>query len=203
MPGRWKTSSESGFTVLELIVSLAVLSLILAVIPSTLQLARRAWQLSNQIEVSSGEEAAAAYLERTLTSVTPVYERGGQGGRTLAFAGDTAALRFVAEGSIGGGMAGPHVHELTVDDAGRLTISRVPFIAGVTAAGDGRRHVLFDGVRGMRLRYFGQPDDAPAERWVTAWRGQSRLPRLVELTVVSSNGASVRTLTAELKLRRP
>ena len=98
--------SDSGYSLIELLISLSILALLLAMIPGTLRLGRRAWETPGQIDETPGA-AALAFAERQLKSALPIFKRNAQGLQGLQFSGSEQSLSFVSElqsGPYGGGL---------------------------------------------------------------------------------------------------
>ena len=79
MEGHSANRSTAGFTLVELLVSLTILALLLAMVPGTLRLGRRAWETPVQLDQSSDELAALGFLQTQIKSAVPIFERDAQG----------------------------------------------------------------------------------------------------------------------------
>lgn len=189
---------ESGFTVLELLVSLALLVLIAGFVTGGLQFARRASQATRQIDRLAASGSAAEALRQLLSDAMPVAELGPEGDIRLAFAGGPATLSFVA--ALPERQAPAGLYRVTLgydavgsgpDRPGGIALALAPFEkvtpqGGVLVAGD--RHPLAEGVAGLSLRYFGAAKPWQAAAWHDRWDRPDALPQLVGVTVTFPEG---------------
>lgn len=209
---RRRSRSDRGFTLLELLISLALLAMMMVIIPSTIRLASRASTTATEM-VSSGDNAAAlTFLRQRLTEAVPLIESDSEGKLQVAFNGDAQSLMFVtsiAHGPTGGGFYRVKLSIVREDPespaALDLAISPNPPAGSATsptAATDTRR--IAAGLSTASLRYFGTAESGSAPEWTTAWSGRDRLPDIVELQLapIDTRYRLASPLTVELKLRR-
>lgn len=204
---------NSGFTLVEMLVALAILAIFASYLPDAYGLIRRTWALSSDLARDNPEQSTRTFLMSRISEATPIFERRTEGDE-LAFAGSTDGLSFVAplvHAPRGGGIyrfrlfVGP-------DTNGRsaLLVSLEPYGAPVERdglPGLGERKVQPADVQrlmpaaGLSLRYFGRPNARERPAWLTAWSRPDALPDLVEISLTRENGTAVRPLTIELRLR--
>ncbi len=181
--------AESGFTLIEMIVSLALMALIAMLLIQSLQatglVTRSAQRLAAQEEV----QLVRGHLRRTLANVV----RRRRDGKRVPFLGQGKVLAA----TIGANAEAERVSEIMVglsaaaapDGAGFALVeeTRISSDAMTGAMTEPEREVLLRGIAGLRLRYFGvlgQTGSADWQpRWVTAWQRTDRLPTLVEVSV--------------------
>ena len=104
-PRRNSDNNDAGFTVLELLVALALLALMLAAMPSALRLGARALSAAVDLERNAERRAAMDFIEQRLVQASPIYEHRADGRSRIAFRGAATAVTFVApaaSGSMGG-----------------------------------------------------------------------------------------------------
>ena len=202
------TDSDDGFSLVELLISLTILSLLLAMVPGTLRLGRRAWETPGQIE-ESPSVAALAFAERQLKSALPIYKRSAQGLQALQFSGSEQSLSFVSElrsGPYGGGLykidIGPpsDANAKIAGLAVRLSLFRTE---GEAPALPNEERELTSGFKALHFRYFGPVASDKTDQWFTQWPRIDRLPDLIEITGEPNGGSqtSSRPVRVELKLR--
>lgn len=178
-------SEESGFTLIEMIVSLALMSLIAMLLIQSLQatglVTRSAQRLAAQEEV----QLVRGHLRRTLANVV----RRRRDGKRVAFLGGGGALTA----TIGANAEAERVSEIAFG----LTVAATPDGTALALVEDTRvtsdtttgpqREVLLEGIAGLRLRYFGAVGQGGASdwqpRWVVDWPRRDRLPTLIEISV--------------------
>ncbi|MFC6790072.1 type II secretion system protein J [Methylobacterium komagatae] len=145
-------SDEAGFTLVEMIVSLAVTALIALLLIQSLQatglITRNAKRLAAQEEV----QLVRGHLRRTLASVVRRRQDGsripflGQDGQLMAIVGANREAERDTELQFGLSTV------VTPDGSGLVLIENTRASNGAEVAPP---DVLLDGVAGLRLRYFG------------------------------------------------
>ncbi|WP_342153896.1 prepilin-type N-terminal cleavage/methylation domain-containing protein [Methylorubrum sp. SB2] len=177
-------TDESGFTLIEMIVSLALMSLIAMLLIQSLQatglVTRSAQRLGAQEEV----QLVRGHLRRTLANVV----RRRRDGKRVAFLGQSGALTATIGANAEAERISQIAFGLTTAAApdGSVALVEDTRVTSETATGP-QREVLLDGILGLRLRYFGTLGQGGASdwqpRWVTTWPRNDRLPTLVEVSV--------------------
>jgi general secretion pathway protein J len=205
-----ENGGEAGFTVIELIVSLALLGLVLTAIPSTLQLARQAYAVSDRLEGRAALYAAMRQLEAMLSAAEPATTRTADGAVAVLFEGNATSLQLVAPVPSGTAIS---------TRPERVLIEVRPGAAGTGALGDrnksgrelvlvreqqasgrARAETLVASVGAVSFRYFGPFSDDPGRAeagWLPTWSGRQRLPHLIEATVfLAADGGGHRAVVS-------
>lgn len=170
--------SERGLTLIELVVSLALLTVLTGFIVGGLSTAIRAFDADRRNGVEMETSSAVESLRGFIASAMPTANPSQAGG--VLFEGGREGMRFIAlsEGrALPGGLQDIRIRrsgdELILDVFG--------------APKDGERKsplastVVLKGIRGVHFRYFGvsSPQGEPA--WRNDWIKAERLPSLVEV----------------------
>lgn len=186
------TSGGAGFTLLEVLVSLALLSLLVVTMSSALYDARKAssWaeRKSRDAEIGSVRLLLSRIVAeaRPIKAIDPLREEGP------LIDGRTDRLRLVTSFSAGGASGGLNetLISLRRDDAGGvadLTIDQVLFRQPGSPFGTVAPHPLHarlqQNVAGLSFRYFGRTEPEAPARWYASWRHPTRLPMLIEITL--------------------
>jgi prepilin-type N-terminal cleavage/methylation domain-containing protein len=132
----WCGHADAGFTLVEVIVSLALVVLMLALLPNAIGLGRRAWETHENALARIEIQAGIGLLEQRLAEAMPVVEPGAAVLGQLAFRCGGEGLSFVAPAAGRGDAGGLR----------RWTLAFVPEGGG----GTGR----------VELRHAPFPDDA-------------------------------------------
>jgi prepilin-type N-terminal cleavage/methylation domain-containing protein len=180
---------ESGMTLVELLVGLALFGMIAAASLAALQGGVRLWQgAAARSEATMRIEAVHAALRRTLEGTVNLADAGTAG---VAFAGDARQLAWVGRPPSGAMPAGLYALRLEVSDT-RLIFGWRAFDPALPLAAQAPEEVslLLDGIDGAVLSYFGTAAEDRAA-WRETWRA-ARLPRLVRLSVTPAAGAAWR-----------
>jgi general secretion pathway protein J len=208
-----------GFTLVELLIALAMVALITLLLFNGLRLGSRAWD---------GVDAAAAridavrlahqFLARTLTELRPA-TLVVEGGSVQVFAGDAERLEFAAPLSEHVGIPGLSILRIEVVESGRrrdlvLThwLMHPEVLAGTdevpewqplkdesrldaapdaldqdVAAGAFGRTLLLEGVRELKLNYYGVAAGETDPDWHDTWLEEGTLPLLVRLHLTTND----------------
>jgi len=189
-------ASDGGFTLLELLVSLTLLALMAAVVPSLVRMAGRSAQFAADLTRSQSEIPAIEALADHLSKARPLKTVQDDGQKRVLFSGTESSISFVAPGIVGrnGGLVSYELGLIT-NRAGRrvLALSRAILDgeAKVDPAASSDVRVPMPAVQQVAFRYFGPQDSGSDPSWSDRWDAQELLPQLVEMrTVTVRRGAS-------------
>jgi general secretion pathway protein J len=205
---RFTRGADDGYTLIELLISLTILALLLAMVPSTLRLGKRAWETPGELE-DAPAAAALTFAGQQLKSALPVYERNDNGLPQMVFEGTPQRVSFLAElqtGPFGGGLYRVEVGQprsaaaTSSGTAVRLTLYRPE---KQHAPLNTEERDLSGTYSEVNFRYFGSPAPGAAAQWQSTWPRNDRLPDLIDLVAKSrapakAADAQIRT---EMKLR--
>jgi general secretion pathway protein J len=201
--------SDGGFTLVELLVSLSLLVIMLALISGAMRFGSRVWEVSDQTERGQAVVAFRNLLGQRLAESLPLVSSDERGVLQLAFHGSRDELNFLSPLPSRDGMpAGLFSITLKLiagpDGARRVLSLDFQPVGAANAASSAASHrpVLLAAVAHLAIRYYGVPKDAAEARWLDEWQRQDALPRLVAVDVGFAPGDARRwpSLTAELKL---
>ncbi|MET0067242.1 MAG: hypothetical protein ABW076_12925 [Candidatus Thiodiazotropha sp.] len=217
-PGRRAGRHCVGFTLLELIIALVLMSLIVLLLFSGLDLGRRAWEKTVESgERQTQERLALDYLRRTLGALMPEVIDTPDGSLPL-FRGETDALRWVGPSASQAGLGGAALFQLelrareTQQDQVLLlkrwlyhpeVLAESPeagldwrsFETGAWQPRDLQvaqirysEHLLVEGLSGLELTYYGSNQPGLPPEWHRQWRDTQRVPRLIRVHLVDPRG---------------
>jgi len=176
---------DAGFTMLELLLALALMSLIISTIVAGLYLARRAWESTRDRETAIEMEEAARALSDLLSLSYPMLMARENAPPTIAFHGLANGCRFVAlsEGeSDWGGFVMNEIATVGAATGQSLNVWTIVYRAdtGIAISVDDMRktQVLRD-VDFLEFSYFGASDPQAQPVWSSVWTERLTLPRLV------------------------
>jgi general secretion pathway protein J len=196
----------AGFTLLEMIVALALFALMAGVLFGSLRVAARSWD---------GGEAKAAqtsdirqteqFLREHLSSQYPQRLRKVVE-LPLLFSGSSGEIRYAAALPARVDDGGVYYFRLVVakeGDRSRLVLERT--LPDLDATGDvsftgAERSVLAEDIEEIRIDYFGPAAgsaDAVSPTWRDRWDDRQRLPMLVRIDIRPRNGPAWPLLVVE------
>jgi general secretion pathway protein J len=176
---------EAGFTLVELLVAIVLLSLLSGIMLGSLQFGLKAWARGTAHADEVGNSVVAQqFLRRTLEEAYPFFTSEDPSRRRVEFAGSIDSLSFLAPAPAALGGGGRSRIALSVhwhDGRAHLMVSAAPELAGEAPASAATR--LLAEVASVELAYFGQGRSDRAPAWHSQWRDEIALPQLVRVRV--------------------
>jgi general secretion pathway protein J len=176
---------EQGLTLIELLLSLAILAVLTGFLAGGLSIARRAFDADRTSRIASNSNAAIQTISTLIGSALPIPASTGGQVQGVMFIGGQESMVFVglSEGrSLRGG-----AHKVALRRSGSDLVADV--IASPIAANKDApeppptRVVILSGVSEIHFEYFGKINPAEAPGWRTDWSRAERLPDLVSVRV--------------------
>lgn len=190
--------SRAGFTLLELLVALALLGLVATMALGGVRLGARTWEtVGARAEAMGRTQMVRAFLARELSQAMPVLIPSSDGSERLAYEGDRQTLTFVAPLASHFGLGGAQRLRLSIVDsedrgeAGKeLVLVRRTFDPDEEFAAEletrDEMHVLLDGIAEAAFSYRAGDEGSG---WSDVWLNESALPGLVRLDVTFDDNA--------------
>jgi prepilin-type N-terminal cleavage/methylation domain-containing protein len=192
MQCEFKTNVQvQGFTLLELLVVISVLTLIMTASFGALRLGNRAFEAGiSRANQTEHFRATADLLRRQFSQLVPII-REFDGETVSSFIGNDERIRFIAPAPQNGGNAGLFVYTISsqrIDGGLQLVFSYASYDPGqedFNYVPVSRRRVLIGSLSDVRFAYYGatDPDDTPD--WHAEWFAEdAALPRMVRIVPV-------------------
>ena len=200
-----KRLAARGFTMIELMIALVLLSLMSAVLFGSLNLAGRSSEAGTaKAESTSGMRLAGEYLRTQLAAQHPQRMRKVQE-FPLLFGGDAEQLRYAAPmpGRVGlGGVWYYRLKLATVEGRQKPSLILERIIPDVNALDmpeflDADRSVLADDIKELKIAYYGVNTGAAVDEtptWRDKWDDRQMLPQLIRVDVTPEKGSAWPTL---------
>jgi general secretion pathway protein J len=176
---------EQGLTLIELLLSLAILAILTGFLAGGLSMARQAFGADRASEIGSETSAAIQTVAALVGSALPVRFDGAGQKEAIGFDGRGEAISFVGLSEGRSLRGGPHKIVLR-RSGGDLVADFVPLTgarAKENAEPAATRVVVLSGVRDIRIGYFGTVDAKAKPAWRADWSSTERLPDLVSIRI--------------------
>jgi len=183
-----------GFTLIEIMIALVLLSMTLLLLFSSLHTANKYWQMGEKtIERNEETRLLSRFIRKRITQAVPMLwiEKGE---KRLLFQGRQNELRFVSTLPAHRGGGGLHILTLKVvvtDSTKQLGLNHrlldpdaAPFSDPVNVK---EFIVIVDDIDTISLSYFGKTKNDDEARWFDEWESEAYMPQLVRLQVHFQN----------------
>jgi general secretion pathway protein J len=203
---------DAGFSLMEVIVALALLSLITAMLAGSIKSTRSILAMIDRNTTASALLPAQSYLRAALTQTVPAPGASAPDA-TPSLTGEPASIRFRTLYSPKGLIEGLYDIQVRLEPSAnraqlfdlvvRQKLARQQPPAGPDETAHHLRSVLASNVRSVSFRYFGADTLSSDEAdWSQTWSSAERLPRLVrvEVTFAPDEAQSWRALDFPLQL---
>ncbi|ANW00403.1 prepilin-type N-terminal cleavage/methylation domain-containing protein [Bradyrhizobium icense] len=176
---------EQGLTLIELLLSLAILAILTGFLAGGLSMARQAFGADRASEIGSETSAAVQTVAALVGSALPVRADGASPKDAIGFDGRGEAISFVGL-SEGRSLRGGPYRIVLRRSAGDIVADFVAFNAARSKENPepaATRVVVLSGVREIRIGYFGAADAKTKPTWRADWTRAERLPDLVSIRI--------------------
>jgi len=202
------TYAEAGYTLLELLIALAILTVIASLLLNAIGSARQALNIVDRHGTQASVPAVQSVLRRLLVEARPNPDTAERGDPNRAFIGEPNKLGFVSNFVPQGQYGGLWRYEIELEASEGVTESSTLVLTqhlvrpASPVTGRPLRTVVVNKVRAFSVRYFGTEKKDSAPQWQDVWRHPYRLPHLVSLdvTFVRTDGRQWTPLIVALPL---
>ena len=195
-----KTGHAAGFTLVELLLAITLMSILLGLTYSGLRAATRSSERGEKMLAAGGElRSAHQFIRRQLNQMLPLAfsEVDGVDEVRVVFEGDARRIKYVAPmpGYLGAG--GPQVQlvELVNADGGDMVIQfSHALLQGFEEERlfDREPVILLEGVDSADFEFLGRDEDGELTGWTTNWDQQGVLPVAVRLNLEFTGDLNMR-----------
>jgi type II secretory pathway pseudopilin PulG len=176
---------EQGLTLIELLLSLAILMVLTGFLAGGLSMGRRAFGADRVNEIGSETDSTIQVISSLIGSALPARANTGSQKSTILFDGRQETLLFVGLSEGRSLQGGPH--KINLRRSGAEFVVEV-FTSAAETAKDApeptpTRVVALSGVRQISFGYFGSMNPSVAPGWRADWFRSDRLPDLVSIRI--------------------
>lgn len=185
-------NGEAGFTLVELLVALALFSLLVILLFDNVRAGLQAWRHSGQYAEDIGRRASVQdTLRRLIGNLYPMAVHDGSGVQRIDFDGARDRIAFLGGAPTVLSSGGRFRYAVSLEgEQGRanLVLRASPELADTKDISAATKTVLLPDIAQVEFSYFG---DAPAERrqnWRDAWQRRADSPKLVRVRITFAPG---------------
>ena len=177
------SNSCSGFTLLELLISLVMIGVIAVIITGAMRLGIRTVK-TGETKIDHLERTRASFniIDSQIQSQIPLtFEENGE--KKYYFNGDKESLQFSTNYSLWGGQKGYVMvrYKVESDDTGKQFLAVSENIIGTNSNREAR---LFSAVDAIHFEYFFKDPTEEKGKWVDKWTDTANIPEKVNLHLI-------------------
>jgi general secretion pathway protein J len=181
-----RAARTAGFTLIEVLVALALMGLISTVLIASLEIGGHTWQRVTRTAMQTDEIARSqAFLRLRLATIHPVSAGSSHGPSAESLLGTSTSLEFVSSAP-GSGNDRLLRYRIGPSSGGYsdIEVAYRPDRSGSShaVAADWSRETLLAGAQGISIQFWESASDIPG-RWVDHWEGKNQLPDLIRIEV--------------------
>lgn len=181
---------QTGFTLLELLIAMALLSVIMLLIFGTLRIGARSWEAGEKkAETMSQVVIVEDFLRNHLTRVQPWVDDFSEDEPVFMFQGTHEGLLFVSTLPLHNrGQGGWHTFNLKLvekRDQTDLVVALDSFYPSLDEDNDAKIDdvLLIEGVDSIALSYFGSETPNEEPEWFETWEDKNFLPQMIRIAI--------------------
>ncbi|MGI9409904.1 MAG: PulJ/GspJ family protein [Hyphomicrobiaceae bacterium] len=193
---------QRGFTLVEMLASLAIAAVAFVLIGSNVRLLASSWDRhTERLQQSDQLIRGGRVLQRDLQAIRRVRE-GEPDSRTLSFAGNRRSVSFVTlepEYPVRPGLAFVSYGLREGTSGFQLIRRRARFTEGasITAVDFKDPVVIFDDISDLQFGYLSETPDSAG--WMARWSDPETLPALVRIRTVKTTGPGIPDVVVRLR----
>ena len=183
-----KRHDAVGFTLVEVLVALAIVALISVLATQSLSFSIRSWR-DGDTRANAVQRSIAAYdlVHDQLLVALPYYGSPNDPDRASSFRGDANGFRVATRGPLALGLSGITWFNVASERAAGGTAMAVSWsedeegTAPLSTNSGQTKTVILDRLEKLEFSYFGQITSAARPGWTTSWPRRDRPPDLVRI----------------------
>jgi general secretion pathway protein J len=204
-PSRVRPAS-SGFTLIEVLIALTLLSIMVVLLFTTLKICADSWE-KGENKINDVNQIAVVYnfFQHHLATAKPLSTTTAIGEKTLSFQGQTESLQFVSSFPASAGKFGLQLFTINLledDNDQYIYVTLVPFATLSEDEEPAKKEevTLISHVSSFKLSYFGSDDIVSEGAWADEWVNKEAMPKLVKINITLANGMFWPEMIFDLKV---
>jgi general secretion pathway protein J len=183
--GSRRRPAEQGLSLIELLLSLAILGVLIGFLAGGLSMGRRAFDADRISETQAETDTAIQVVSNLVGTALPTTVNAAGGSGAVVFSGHRESISFVGLSEGRSVKGGPQ--KITLRRSGSdLVVELAVSAPGTNQAVPERpptRVVVLSGVRDINFQFFGGTNAAAVRTWRADWSNSDHLPDLVSIRV--------------------
>lgn len=181
-----------GFTLIEVLIAMLLLSIMMLLLFSSLRISARNWDAGeNRMDQVSQIAAVQNFFQRHLSTARPESSEVSPGRYVFGFQGERNKLQFVSALPASAARQGVQKFTLMVrenDGQKNLLVGVEPFYpAAFPEQWKKEEVILIKGISELKLSYFGALLNEKQASWHNKWQDQKTLPLLIKIALQFDN----------------
>lgn len=200
-----RSQTESGFTLIEVLIAMTLLGVIMALLFASLKISAESWEKSEKKVSDIGDIAAVVnFFQRHLVDARPLWNDFNKQEKLFSFQGVSQSLQFVSAFPASAARSGLQLFTLelvNIDKEQAIKVTLTPFYPPPEGEDWMKEDdILIHHVENFTLAYFGQEKGQNESRWTDQWLENDTLPSLVKIKIDLQNEIFWPEMIFELKI---
>ncbi len=180
---------QRGFTLLEMMIAFALVSLLFLALFSSFNTISRSWEAAERKLLKTEDTRLISEFLRGQLSQAMVVQIKGDNGPVYAFEGEDYFVRYAAPLQPLQNKGGVYLIELAVGidgDGRKLEMRYAPYrpeLSWDEALNEVEPVLVYGGLRSVRFEYFGSESMNDEPRWESSWKDQPVYPLLLKVVL--------------------
>ena len=192
-----RAPADSGFTLMEMLIGVAMLSLIMALLTGTLGSARIALGFVERTTAVTPVYSAQSYLRSALIQARAKQRGSNSNDNDPGFIGNAEWMQFITSYSPQGQMGGLYRLQIVLQPSAKGQFYNLVVLQTFARAAPSdapppelpvARAILIESVQAISFSYYGAVDDSSAPEWQDSWSLSYKLPTLVSIDLKFAPG---------------
>jgi len=174
-----------GFTLVEVMIGLALLAMLMSLAAYGVQMGARSWTRAETITADLDDiETVQGWLRRLIVRALPAYATADPANLSILFTGEPDTMLLVAPQPATQGTGPPAAQRIFLAPANGAPGLFVRWqLNAPQGAPPAREDLLLDHVAMLRFGYFGPAEPGQPAGWQDRWVNRDRLPDLIRISI--------------------
>lgn len=190
-----KDSCLAGFTLLEVLLGMSLLSVMMLLLYGSLRTCVQNWDAGEKKIAEVNQLAVVQkFFKNRLESIFPLNDNFSTDEKKFSFQGEQERIQFVSAMPASAGRLGLQLFTLELepgrgDKGGKISVSIAPFFPLLEGKEwDDEKVVILEKVKKIEFSYFGAEDRNEEPEWRKEWLEMKKLPLLISIAIELIDG---------------